>query len=218
MSLRTKLYYGEQILRELSSSPLNRDMPISIREAIIRVDAVVNAFAKEGILKNWQKYGGIDDQYIQTIEWVNANDPANGEPSTLQIPSHYVELPRNQGIEQVYFQNSFSAVKKKYFQTVIIRDWKSVSTYRNNRAGRMEGRISCAPKNGYLVFDRGNINATYGPIGLRIVGRDSSAIGDTDPYPITADMEQIVITTCVQWFRERLSQQPDLIRDDVNKT
>jgi len=219
MSLRTKLFYGEQCLNELNSQRRNRDLPISIRECIIRIDAIFNAFAREGIIKTWQQYGGgVSDQWITTFEWLTVTDPANSAPSSIQIPSHYVDLPNNRGIEQVYFQNSFTAVKKKYYDPIIIRDFKSVSQYRSNRAGRMEGRISCSPKNGFLVFDRGNINATYGPIGLRIVGRDSSTLQDTDPYPVPADIEELLIQTAVQWFRDRQSQQPDLIRDDVNKT
>lgn len=220
MSLRTKLYYGEQVLLELSSQLRNRDEKIELREAIIRIDAIVNQFARDGILLNWKMgyTNSIGDQFVTTWEFLTVTDPANGEPSYVALPSHYVELPDNRGIDQVYFQNSFSAVKKKYFDPIIIRSYKAFATYRNNRAGRMEGRISCAPKNGNLVFDRGNINATYGPIGLRMVVRDSSEIADDAPYPIAADQEQLIISTCVDWFRARQSQRPDLIRDDVNKT
>lgn len=220
MSLRTKLFYGEQILNEISQGRRNRDETIDIREAIVRLDAVVNDLAKSGILTNWKAgfTNGIDDQYSMTFEFLTATDPSNGEPSYVQIPSNYIQLPDNRGIEQVYFQNSFSAVKRKYFDPVIVRNFKSFSQLRNNRAGRMEGRISCAPKNGFLVFDRGNINATYGPLGLRLIGRNSSALSDTDPYPIASDQEAMIIGLCVDWFRARQAQRPDLIRDDVNKT
>ncbi len=219
MSLRTKLYYGEQVLNELSSQLLNRDFKIDIREAIIRIDAIVNAFAREGILQNWKvgSTNNIEDAFTTTWEWITVTDPTNGEPSYFQIPAHYVQLIDNRGIEQVYFQNSFSAVKKKYFNPVIIRSYKNVAAYRTNRAGNMEGRLSCSPKNGYLVFNKGNINATYGPVGIRLIVRDSSAIADDAPYPLPADMEQIVIAAAVQWFRERQAQKSDLIRDDVNK-
>ncbi len=220
MSLRTKLFYGEQVLLELNSQLRNRDEKIDIREAIIRIDAIVNQFAKDGILLNWRAgfTNSIEDQYTTTWENLSATDPANGEPSYVQIPAHYVQLPDNRGIEQVYFMNSYNAIKKKYFNPVIIRSYKSFAAYRNNRAGRLEGRISCAPNDGYLVFDRGNIDATYGPLAIRLIVRDSSAIADDAPYPIAADQEQMIIQAAVQWFRERNAQRPDLIRDDVNKT
>ncbi len=220
MALRTKLYYGEQVLNELNSQLRNRDEKIDIREAIIRIDAIVNSFAKEGILLNWKRgfTNSLDEQFITRWEFLTITDPSNGEPSYFQIPAHYVELPDNRGIDQVYFQNSFSSVKKKYFDPVIIRNYKSVSQYRSNRAGNMEGRISCSPRNGNIVFNTGNIGATYGDVGIALVVRDSSALSDSDPYPIAADQEQLIIQTAVEWFRARQGQKPDLIRDDVNKT
>jgi len=220
MSLRTKLYYGEQVLLELNSQLRNRDEKVSIREAIIRIDAIVNAFAKEGILQNWKMgaTNSIDENFLTRWEWLDITDPTNSAPSYFQIPSHYVQLLDNRGIDQVYFENSFASPLKKYFDPVIIRNAKSSAAYRSNRAGKMEGRLWGYPQNGNFVFGRGNIAATYGRVGIALVVRDSSAIGDTDPYPIAADQEQLIIQTAVQWFRERQAQQPDLIRDDVNKT
>lgn len=218
--IKNKLFYSEAVLNELQSDMRGRDETIDQREVIIRMDAIVNALAKEGFLENWKAgfFDSTDESYLTRFEWLTCTDPSNNSPSTVQIPANYMSGPKNVGIEQVYFKNDFSANTKKYFDPVIIKSFKDVSLYRNNMAGNLEGRISCYPRTGTLYFDRGGINTTYGQIGMALRIRDSSVISDTDLYPIPGDKEHFVIDACVQWFRTRLSGPQDLIKDNNLKT
>lgn len=220
MATKSKLWYTEQILLAIREEFPNRDIKIDPREMILRFDSMVNEMAKVGFLENWKLgYGhAIDDMFTTTWEWLTVTDPANKAPSYVQFPANYANLPRNGGIDQVYFKNDFSSATKKYFEPVIITSFKEVSAYRNNLASNLEGRISCYPKNNYLVFDRGQINAKYGQIGLRLVVKDSSAIDDEAPYPIPADLEKTFIDEGIKYFRERLLFPQDLVRDSVDKS
>lgn len=218
--IKNKLWYSELVLNELQAGLRNRDEKVDQREVILRMDAIVNQLAKEGFLENWKlgMYGGNDELFLTRFEWLTVTDPANNAPSYVQLPTNWTSLPKNMGLDQVYFKNDFTAVTKKYFDPVIVMSFKDFSTYRSNMAGRLEGRLGCYPKNGNLVFTKGGINAVYGQIGLALLVRDSSTLGDTDLYPIPANMEQTVIEACVNWFRVRLSGPADLIRDDNLKS
>lgn len=213
--MKTRLWFAEQILLNLQDSNRNRDEKIDVREIYPIMDNQVNALVKQGFFENWKLgFGGIDDLYTTTFEWITPTDPANSGPSYFSLPvTSYTTLPKNQGIQDIYFQNDFSSVKKKYFAPVLIISFKDLSAYRSNMASGLQGRISCYIKNGIVYFDRGNINKVYGNIGLRLAVRDSSQILDNGPYAVPAEHEGTVINNCVAFFRARRQQPTDLIRD-----
>lgn len=217
--MRTKWSYAESVLKELQNDFVGRDIKVDAREVLLRLDAMVNEMAKVGFLDNWKMGHGptVDEQFITTWEWIAVTDPASKLPSYFTIPANYANLPRNGGIEQIYFENAFSGNKKRYFDPVIIKNFRDVAKYRNNMAGNLEGRLSGYPKGRTFYFDRGNIGATYGQVGIRLVIRDSSVIGDNDPYPIPADIEQTIIDRLVEWFRKRREQPTDTIKDANDK-
>ena len=212
---RTKLSFCEEIMLELRDQFIGRDMQLDQREILLKLDQLVNEYAKSGFLENWKLNtgNGIDDQYITEWTALAVTDPTNKMPSYVSLPAHYADLPRNQGLNQVSFTNSFSDNKKKYFDPIIITSFRELSTYRNTVGEYLEERISCYPRNGKLVFDRGSIAATYGTVDIRLVVKDSSAIADDAPYPIPADIEKKVINELVAFYRERMAQPQDNIKD-----
>lgn len=213
--MRSKYSFCEEIILELRDQFVGRDMQVDPREILLKLDQLVNEYAKAGFLENWKlRLGdGVDDQFVTTFEWLTVTDPSNKMPSYVQLPAQYVNLPNNRGIDQIYFKNDFAVAKKKYFDPVIISSFKDVSSYRNTVGEYLEERIMCYPKDGYLVFDRGQINYRYGDIGIRLVVKDSSAIGDNDPYPIPADIEKRVINELVAFYRERMKQPQDPVKE-----
>jgi hypothetical protein len=220
MALKTKYLFAEMVMREFNgASNIGRDLDIDPREIILRLDAFVNDMAKKGFFENWQLGfdTGMNEQYLTRWEWLTVTDPVRGQPSYVQIPAAWVSLPRNMGINQVYFQNDPTINKKKYFEQIIVTSHEDVSRYRNNMASGMEGRLSCYPRNNNLYFSKGNINATYGNIGLSLVVRDASAIADDAPYPVPADKEAELISATVAWFRNRIAQPQDAIKDGEDK-
>lgn len=219
MSLRTKWSYAEEIRNILDKDFGDRDMQLDPREIILRLDQAVNEQAKLGDLENFKLNKGefVDDTFITTWEWLTVTDPANKMPSYVQLPATPVALDTNRGIDQIYFKNDFAAVKKRYYDPVIITSFKDLSSYRNTMGGDLGERISGYPKDGYFVFDRGDINATYGQIGMRLVVRDASAIGDNDPYPIPADRVATIMDSVIDFFRKKMAQPTDHIRDTIDR-
>jgi hypothetical protein len=216
---KVKGWYSDQVLFGLREQFPNRDLKIDPREILIRLDQLVNARAKASFVERFK--GGfpldIDEQYLTRYEWLTVTDPANKAPSYVTLSSNYVDLPNNMGIENVYFKNDFSAVKKKYFDPVIITSFKNIASYRNSMANGLEGRISCYVKGRQLTFDRGNIGTTYGDVGVSLVVRNFETLSDSDPYPVPADQEDEIVQLLIEFFRERLMQPQDLIRDSVDK-
>ena len=217
--MRTKWSYAESVINELQNDYPGRDLKIDPREVLLRLDAMVNQMAKQGYIENWKMGNGanVDEQFITTWENIVVTDPGNGLPSYFTIPANYVALPRNGGIEQVYFMNPFTGSKTRYFDPIIILSMRDIAAYRNNMASSLEGRVSGYAKGRTFTFSKGGIFAKYGNVGIRLAITDSSAIADGDPYPLAADIEQTVITELVQWFRERRAQPTDTIRDANDK-
>lgn len=217
--MRTRVWYGESVMNQLSSGLRNRDERIDIRECYSVIDQIINRLARESFLENWKLgFNGVDENFITRWEWLPITDPTDDGPSYFTSPATWVNLPKLQGINSVYFQNDFTAVTKKYFDTIHIMSQTDVQNLRNNLAGSLQGRLSVTPRGQNLYFNQGNVGTVYGQVGLALVIKDSSAISDSAPYPIPADIESRVIEEAVQYFLRRRATPADLVRDRVDKT
>lgn len=216
--MKTRVHYGEQVLNGLSAGLRNRDEKIDIREVYLQLDNIVNQLAKEGFLENWKMgFGGVDDQWLTRWEWLTVTDPADEGNSYFSIPANYVPLPKNQGINEIYFKNDFDTVTKKYFNAVHVISQKDYITYRNNPAGSLQGRLAVFPQNGKFIFNQPNIASIYGDVGVALVIKNSFDISDSAPYPIPADIENRLIQECIQFFLQRRAIPTDTIRDRNDK-
>jgi len=212
---RTKLWYGEQVLNQLTDSNRNRDEKIDLREIYIQLDNAVNSLAKTNHLENWIKYGNgqVDEGWKTVFGPITITDPINYGPSYFQIPANYVGLRRNEGISEVYFTNDPTAVTQKYYDPIHVISQRDSIVYRNNMAGQLAGRLSVFPLNGNLVFNQPNVGAVFGTVNVSLVIKDSTQILETAPYPVPAEYEDIIIKQTVAYFRERRQQPTDLVRD-----
>jgi hypothetical protein len=212
--IKTKKNYAEQVLRELENAPMNIDFKIDEREVFLRLDAVVNDLARQNFFDNWKIYGPeVDEQFITTWPEVTVVDQTNGRPSYLTIPSNYAALPNNKGIDECW-----PLKYGEYNQSVIIMSHRDLRLYQNSMAGNLQLRLGAYPQGRQLIFTECGVKGKYGNMGLRLVGISSGDIAASDPYPIPADKEQLVITTVVEWFRSRRAQPTDIVRDGNDKS
>lgn len=213
--IKTRVHYGEMILNNIAGSGLrNRDERIDIREVYLVCDQIVNRLAKEGFLENWKLgFGALDELWITRFEWITPTDSDDEGPSTVTLPATYVPLPDGEGISEVYLENSFQAVTKKYFDTIMIISAKQARLYRNNPAGNLEGRLACWPEGSNLVFNKPNIMADYGRVGVALVIKSAFDISDSAPYPIAANIENQLIQEATDIFLKRQFTPSDKIRD-----
>lgn len=209
--IRSKKYYAERVLTDLQDAFRNADFKIQPREVYLVLDDIVNSLAKDDYFNNWKIVGGpqLDEQFITTWDGANALtvvDPEN-QPSYIVIPAHYVALPMNDGILEVWPMNyAFGAVRKRLHS--------DIRRTRRLMSGNMQQELGGCPVGANYVFDQIDVGATYGTkFGIRLAIRDSSAISETAPYPIPADLEEQVIARAVMRFKERRMSPTDTVRD-----
>jgi len=205
--MRTKESFAEEVLRSLSADVLTRDFKISPREVYPRLDAVVNDLASKSFFRNWQAgYRGLSEMFWTTWENIEVIDNDDEQPSTLTLPATYIDIGRNEGIELIPLANPDIIV--------IITTIKEMRQFRNTPAGDLQGGLAAYPIGNKMVFNRTNVQSKYGNMMTRLAVRDSAAIPANQPYPIPADQENTVTSAVVAWFRERMRQGIDPIRDD----
>lgn len=214
MALRTRVYYGEQVINQLQNAYPNRDWKIDLRDVYPALDNWLNEKAKDGFIENMSNNFGadVDEQFITTFENLTITDPAGKRPSYLQLPANYVTLPDNMGVQDVYFMNN--SIKKKYFDPIYITSFKSQADSRYSMAQNNQGRLEVYPMNGNLYFNIGDVGSTYGPCGVRLVIKSAFDINNTAPYPVAANLAQQMIADVSDWFANRREKQPDKIRDN----
>jgi len=205
----TKEYFAEQVLRELQADFLGRDQKILPREVYPRLDAIVNQLARENFFENWKVgFGGVGEQFITTWEDVEVTDQTDAKPSFFTLPVvSYVDLPRNGGLYEIIPLDN----AEKMVIVMALREWRQ---YKNTPAGNLEKQLACYPIGNKMFFNMDMVKQNYGNMMVRLVVRDSAQIPADQPYPIPADKKDQVIKMCVDFFRSRLKQGADLVKDD----
>lgn len=210
----SKRWVAQQVQNELQNDKANIDFKIDEREIFVRMDAEVNQMARQSFFDNWKFSGAnIDEQFLTRWDDDNAItvvDQANGQPSYMELPASWVDLPRNRGIDEIWPLD-----RGEYSQSVVVTSHRDLRLYQNNKAGNMQGRLFGYPKGPRrFMFGEANVGKKYGEkFGVSLVIRDSSQIGYDDIYPIPADKLKALIMILVVWFRSRRDQPTDRVRD-----
>lgn len=209
----SKRWVAQQVIVELQNDKPNIDFKIDEREIFLRMDAEVNQMARQSFFDNWKFSGAnIDEQFLTRWDGDNAItviDQPNGQPSYLELPASWVDLPRNRGIDEIW-----PLEYGEYSQSVIITSHRDKRLYQNNKAGNMQGRLSGYPRGRQFVFNECDVAKKYGEkFGVALLIRDSSQIGYDEIYPIPADKLKALILILVTWYRSRRDQPTDRVRD-----
>lgn len=210
MAIKSKKYYADRIILALQDAYPNIDFKIQEREVFLVVDDIVNAMAKENYFENWKLYGAmVDEQFITVWEGDNAIDVVDTEdqPSYIILPASYAALPMNGGIAEIWPLNyEFGAVK--------LRRHEDVRRTRNLMSGGMQGELGGYPVGNKFTFDQCGVRSNYSEkFGVRLVIKDSSAIGISDPYPIPSSAVEEVIKRGIEYFMQKRMLPTDTIRD-----
>jgi hypothetical protein len=213
--MKTKRYYADRVILGLQNAYPNIDFKIQPREVFLVVDDIVNAMAKDNYFENWKIYGPtVDEQFI--TEWSGDNAISvvdiEDQPSYLVLPAEYVALPGGAGLSEVWPLNyEFGAVK--------LRRHEDVRRTRRLMSGNMQGELSACPKmvvglGWILEFDQCEVSINYSEkFGVRQVVHDSTAISETAPYPVPANLSDEVIKRAIMYFMQKRAQPTDTVRD-----
>ncbi len=208
---RTKKYYADRIISGLQDAFPNIDFKIQIREVFLVVDDIVNGLAKQNFIDNWKLNAGpVDEQFITTWDGDNAItvvDPAGGSPSYIVLPAHFVALPKNGGIVEIWPINyEYGAVK--------IMNHSDVRRTRRLMSGNLQGELGGYSKGVNFEFNQTDVSKNFAQtFGVRLVIKDSSAISETAPYPVPADLEGQVIQMGIEFFTTKRLMPTDTVRD-----
>lgn len=212
--IKTRIHYGEQVLNNIYAVR-SRDEKVDIREIYLVIDQIVNRLAKEGFLENWKMgYNGVDELFLTRFEWISITDPDDDGNSYFTSPAIWSALPKLQGVNNIYFQNDFNAVTKKYFDTIFIITQQDFQKYRRNPSGNLQGFLSVYPSGSTFIFNQPNVGTTYGNIGIALVIKSSFDIADSAPFPIPANVEEQVIQEATDIFLKRRFTPVDKVRDN----
>lgn len=208
---RTKKYFADRVLLGLQDSPgFNIDWKIQPREIFFIVDDIVNSLAKQNYIENMKLFGGnTDEQFITTWSGdtaITVVDPED-QPSYIVLPAQYVALPMNGGIAEVWPENyEYGAVK--------IMRHEDVRRTRKLMSGNLQHELGGYPVGNKFVFNQVSVGKNFSDkFGVRLVIRDSSAIGETDAYPVPADLEEQVIQRAIEFCLKKRVSPTDTIRD-----
>lgn len=211
--VQSKRWIAQQVINELQNDKPNIDFKIDEREVFLRMDSEVNQMARVSYFDNWKmSTSELDEHFITTWDGDNAItvvDQENGNPSYIDLPASYVDLPNHRGIDEIW-----PLEYGTYDQSVIIRSHRSLRMLQNNKVSNMQKRLSGYPQGQRFYFDTCDVGTKYGTkFGVRLVIRDSAFIGYDEIYPIPADKIKALMIILVDWFRSRKAQRSDTIRD-----
>ncbi len=210
MAIKTKKYFSDRIIMGLQDAYPNIDFSIDQREVFTVVDDIVNSMAKDNYFENWKIYGDmVDEQFI--TEWSGESAVSvvdvDDQPSYLVLPASYAALPSNGGIREVWPMNyNFGSVK--------LRRHEDIRATRNLMSGGMQGELGGYPSGNKFFFDQIGVAKNYSPtFGVRLVIKDSTAIGIFDPYPVPSNLNEEIIRRGIQYFTEKRMKVTDIVRD-----
>lgn len=209
--MKTKRFFAELVILSIQNDHQNIDIKVDEREVFLIMDAVVNELAAKNYFENWRLSGyGVDEQFITTWEDVAVVDQENGNPSYLILPANYAALPRNGGIDGIYPMKWVTADQPN----VVVISQGDYRRYKSNSACDLQGRLAGYPQGNRFYFTTCEVKKKYGDMGVRLVIRDSSQIADDAPYGIPSDKENLLIATCVEWYRIKRQVPTDSVRDN----
>jgi hypothetical protein len=137
-------------------------------------------------------------------------DQEFGQPSYLILPASYIELPRHQGIYEIWpMESEYDG------RSVAIVSHRDQRMYKSSKAGNMQGRLYAYPEGPRkMVFGTCDVGKKFSEkFGVRLAIRDSSMIDYDEIYPIPADKQKALIMILTVWFRSRREQPTDRVRD-----
>lgn len=211
---KTKKYFSDRTISGLQDSYPQIDWKIQEREVWLVVDDIVNGLAKDNYLENWKLYGAMSDEAFIT-EWSGTSAIAvvdsDEQSSYIVLPADRVALSMNGGIAEVWPESyEYGAVK--------LMRHEDIRRTRNLMSGNLQGELGGYPSGNKFIFNQVNVGKNFAPtFGVRLVIKDSTAIGISDPYPVPADMVETVIEMAIEYFTKKRLSPTDEVRDNNDK-
>ena len=185
--MTTKRRLAEQILRRLSGGDASDDSQYDIREIMLFVGQALGFLVKANYLENL-RYGdtSIGSQYISTFPGVPVQFNKTTGKAFIDLPCTYLDLPDGRGIFHI------SPLRQQDNAFVPVRNG-SETLFSHSAAGNLEGRIGFWAEGNRVYFNKDISREGCNEVLLKLAVVSPESIGADDPYPISSDMEIVVI-------------------------
>lgn len=202
---------ADRVIARLQASYPTIDMRwLRLPYVYIVVDDQANAMAKANYFQNWKLgWQGVDECFVTT--WDGANGitvvDVDGDQSYIELPATPVSLPGNSGVLEVWPQN-FA------FGEVHLRQHADIRRTRKLMSGNMQGELGGCVKGTRFMFDQIGVGKKYSlKFNVRLVVKDSTAISETAPYPIAADLVDELVERAYLYLAGKRNEIQDTVRD-----
>lgn len=198
--MATRLSLAEQIQIEYARATGNDGtLKSSIDKRIIY--PLINQVANELLMASIQvaiKMGDISvpSSVIATYSNIAVNTE-NGRYFAL-LPAYPLMLPRNLGVFSVIPQSGDPLVDGTPLIPITNEDWDLLSTTDINDTGLLEGQVGFQAEGRKIFFTK---NPTVSVVKIKLLISDPALIGDSEPYPITPELELALIARVLELLK-----------------
>lgn len=191
--MTTKKIIAEQIQRLYSRFKGEREntKPVfDIRELYLIIDQAINRIVSVESLKSFRE-GSIDIPATSLISYSAQSVVVDGDTSYVDLPIFPIRLPLEMGIYEITGTgdplNPFIPLPR---ETAQLMGGTLISA--------LEQKVGYYLESGRRVRFTTNISGTYPTVDMRLLVSDMSSLSTTDPLPLNADYEILVIQDVLQ--------------------
>lgn len=200
---------SQQAIRKLVGGNQSKDSQLDRREVILKLRQIMNEKAKISFFENY-KLGepGVEGQYVASYKDVPIQRDTDRNEEYSEIPVSYVTLPNGRGIREVLPMkgncNAFAIIKHG-----------AKSVYKNLPAGNLQGHVGCYPEGNRIYYTNKPLSKGYLKVMIKLTVAAPDDLGESDPLPIDASIENQLVNELVMFFQQKVPQ--DKVNDNTDQ-
>ena len=203
----TKRQIAQSIQAYLSNWDIQADQQVDIRDVYVELDRVTNKYARLGLFQNMQLGDkNVGASYMTTFTVKMILD-ASEQLCYSKLPSRYINLPHDKGIDAVWPKLDRSKTLKRVPRGFL-------SSFRNSPTAQLQGKAGYWVEGDRLYYTRRYDGTAEIEMCIRLVIADASAIDEDAIYPIDPGMEKTIIDEVIAYFLPNEQMAQDTVADN----
>lgn len=203
--MATRVSISEQIqLQYKRALGLKDDVKNSVdrRELFPLINQVANELLAT-IMQAGVKSGGINIPSGTLATYGNCEVSSDNGRYFVTIPVYPMSLPRNIGVYSIVPQSGSPLVDGTPYIPITQEDWDLLSIADINDSGMLEGQTAFYVEGKKAYFTKQPTSV----VKIKLIISDPSLIGDSDPYPVTPEIEAALIERVVNILKSNTANQ-----------
>lgn len=194
MSGITKMVLGEQVLFRYYGGFIDNNGPIQLPDVYKAIEEKVNALFKLRQFDTNLPSGETIPESTMIATYENIAVVSVNGKSKATLPINPISLPKNVGIFLIYDPNhqDIPFIPLQRGQTALLRVDKLLND--------LLGQISYEPKNNVVIFNKDITLLGVPVVTMELCVFDMSQYSVTDPLPIPADYQDLIVNELVAQF------------------